>query len=109
MFSSSFFCTLNGDLIEWIEMFRDLPTAGDIERDPDDELFGEEIGLIDWLFGGCDCAPGPDCCCCCDAPPTLFGGGGWWPLFELFGVELVLLFWAAAAASCCNYQKKWNI
>jgi hypothetical protein len=24
-----------------------LPTAGDIDREPDEELFGDEIGLID--------------------------------------------------------------
>lgn len=29
------------------------PTAGDIDREPDDELFGEDMGLI-------------GCCCCAD-------------------------------------------
>lgn len=92
-------------MYEWEERvaMMNLPTAGDIDREPDEELFGDEIGLIDcWLFCGNDCAPGPGCA------DTLFGGccGGNWLLaakFEVFSVEL---FWAAAAASC--YKTKNN-
>lgn len=29
------------------DMVMNLPTAGDIDREPDEELFGDEIGLID--------------------------------------------------------------
>lgn len=81
-----------------------LPTAGDIERDPDDELFGEEIGLIDccWLFCGNDCAPGPGC------EETLFDGcwAGCWILAAKLAEFSIALFWAAAAASCCNDWKE---
>lgn len=80
-----------------------LPTAGDIDREPDEELFGDEIGLIDcWLFCGNGCAPGPGC------DDTLFGGGCWeggWLLAAKFAAFSSALFWAAAAASCCKERE----
>jgi hypothetical protein len=86
-----------------------LPTAGDIDREPDDELFGDEIGLIDWLFcwsaaPGCEDAlfGGKDCDCC-----WLFDAK-----LEAFSVELFCTAAAAAAAAsaylCERKDKKFK-
>lgn len=73
------------------------PTAGDIDREPDEELFGDDMGLIGCCVGN-DCwFPGKPVC------DTLFADGGgcccWFviAILEEFSLEL---FWAAAAASC---------
>lgn len=76
-----------------------LPTAGDIDREPDDELFGDEIGLI-----GCCCCVGIDWAPGCEALFVGSGCVGCWldtARLEVFSLEL---FWAAAAASCCLFK-----
>lgn len=73
-----------------------------MDREPDDELFGDDIGLIGWLFCW---TPAPGC------EDTLFGGNDCCWLFvamlEAFSVEFcAAAAAAAAAASACKNDKR---
>lgn len=75
-----------------------------MDREPDDELFGDDIGLIGWVFCW---TPAPGC------EDTLFGGNDCWDcccwLFvaalEAFSDE----FCAATAAAAAAAASAWKL